>query len=222
MGLFGRAPCAEQSSSAGSCAAIPARVSTSAQSPPRRRNMVEQHDAREALEPCPFCGGVATEKHSHNHNAATCGTCRASVPQSGLGHGDAGTRWNRRATPPAAPAPEAPADLPARISEEMHVAAVKVLHRATGVAGLPQRMLDAMRAVATQPTKPAQAEGGNQPEGGKPSLPLLPVALTDEQHRAIWERESGDWINARNDNPYLAYGKGVERAHGITQQKGDV
>lgn len=32
----------------------------------------------------------------------------------------------------------------AQITEEMHVAAVKVLHRANGVDGLPQRMLDAM------------------------------------------------------------------------------
>jgi hypothetical protein len=38
----------------------------------------------------------------------------------------------------------------------MHVAAVKVLHRANGVDGLPQRMLDAMLAVqATPPAQPA-------------------------------------------------------------------
>ncbi len=38
------------------------------------------------------------------------------------------------------------------ITEEMHVAAVKVLHRATGVDGLPQRMLDAMLAAAPSPS----------------------------------------------------------------------
>jgi hypothetical protein len=47
-----------------------------------------------------------------------------------------------------------PAPLPTRVTEEMHVAAVKVLHRANGVDGLPQRMLDAMLAVQTTP--PAQ------------------------------------------------------------------
>lgn len=39
--------------------------------------------------------------------------------------------------------------------------------------------------------------------------------LSDEQHRAIWERESRGWANGRNDNPYLAYGRAIERAHGI-------
>ncbi|VUZ28991.1 Uncharacterised protein [uncultured Comamonas sp.] len=38
-----------------------------------------------------------------------------------------------------------------KITEEMHVAAVKVLHRASGVDGLPQRMVDAMLAAAAQP-----------------------------------------------------------------------
>ncbi|QXW17468.1 hypothetical protein KXJ72_11515 [Comamonas aquatica] len=38
-----------------------------------------------------------------------------------------------------------------KITEEMHVAAVKVLHRASGVDGLPQRMVDAMLAAAPQP-----------------------------------------------------------------------
>jgi len=45
------------------------------------------------------------------------------------------------------------------VTEEMHVAAVKVLHRASGVEGLPQRMLDAMLAAAPQaPDAPAQDE----------------------------------------------------------------
>lgn len=37
------------------------------------------------------------------------------------------------------------------VTEDMHIAAVKVLHRATGVDGLPQRMVDAMLAAAPQP-----------------------------------------------------------------------
>lgn len=38
--------------------------------------------------------------------------------------------------------------LPAKVTEEMHQAACKVLLRATGMDGTPQRMLDAMRATA--------------------------------------------------------------------------
>lgn len=41
--------------------------------------------------------------------------------------------------------------VPTVVTEEMHVAACKVLLRASGMAGLPQRMLDAMRAAAPQP-----------------------------------------------------------------------
>lgn len=46
------------------------------------------------------------------------------------------------------------------ITEDMHVAAVKVLHRASGVDGLPQRMVDAMLAAAPSATTaaPVQAE----------------------------------------------------------------
>jgi hypothetical protein len=49
-----------------------------------------------------------------------------------------------------------PAPLPTLVTEEMHVAAVKVLHRANGVDGLPQRMMDAMLAV--QPAQPAPVQ----------------------------------------------------------------
>ena len=43
-----------------------------------------------------------------------------------------------------------------KITEEQHVAAVKVLHRAAGVDDMPQRMLDAMLAAAPQPLEPVQ------------------------------------------------------------------
>lgn len=46
--------------------------------------------------------------------------------------------------------------VPEKITEDMHVAAVKVLHRASGVDGLPQRMLDAMRSAA--PAAPERQE----------------------------------------------------------------
>lgn len=42
------------------------------------------------------------------------------------------------------------------ITEEMHVAAVKVLHRANGVEGLPQRMLDAMLAARPLTASPTE------------------------------------------------------------------
>ena len=41
--------------------------------------------------------------------------------------------------------------VPVFISEEMHIAAFKVLLRATGIDGTPQRMLDAICAAAPQP-----------------------------------------------------------------------
>ena len=40
--------------------------------------------------------------------------------------------------------------VPEKITEEQHVAACKVLLRAIGMDGLPQRMLDAIRAAAPQ------------------------------------------------------------------------
>lgn len=52
--------------------------------------------------------------------------------------------------------------VPEKITEEMHVAAVKVLHRASGVDGLPQRMLDAMLSAA--PAAPEKAPNAQQAE----------------------------------------------------------
>ena len=46
------------------------------------------------------------------------------------------------------------------VTEEMHVAAVKVLQRASGLDGLPQRMLDAMVAVAPAPADVLAAATG--------------------------------------------------------------
>ncbi|MFA9287405.1 hypothetical protein ACCQ08_21675 [Comamonas sp. SY3] len=45
--------------------------------------------------------------------------------------------------------------VPVKVAEAMHVAAVKVLHRANGLDGLPQRILDAMLSVAPCPDKGA-------------------------------------------------------------------
>lgn len=63
-----------------------------------------------------------------------------------------------QATPaPAQPAPVVPEGwrpVQTTVTEEMHAAAVKVLLRATGLNGLPQRILDAL--LSATPTPPAQ------------------------------------------------------------------
>lgn len=73
------------------------------------------------------------------------------------------------AAQPVAPAGWTPGQ---PITEAMHVAAVKVLHRAPGVDGLPQRMLDAMLAAACETCRGRGMIGGpsfNDPgEGGVP------------------------------------------------------
>lgn len=48
------------------------------------------------------------------------------------------------------------------ITEEMHVATVKVLRRASGLDGTPQRILDAMLAAARQPRAFQTADGAAQ------------------------------------------------------------
>jgi len=45
------------------------------------------------------------------------------------------------------------------VTEDMHQAAVKVLHRASGLDGLPQRMLDAMLSAAPPPQAVTQKSG---------------------------------------------------------------
>lgn len=56
-----------------------------------------------------------------------------------------------------APQPAASLRLAIKVTEEMHVAACKVLNRANGLDDLPQRMVDAMLAAAPQPAaEPAQ------------------------------------------------------------------
>ncbi len=54
--------------------------------------------------------------------------------------------WQAARSAPAMPVPQG-----YKITEEQHVAAVKVLHHAVGIDGLPQRMLDAMLAAAPHP-----------------------------------------------------------------------
>lgn len=124
-------------------------------------------DAR--LDPCPFCG--AGETHIHPNKGVWSGGGFSEIisvevrhwcpPEPGqpsrgivrIGRDEASAiaAWNRRASvaasQPVAPAGWAPSQ---PITEAMHVAAVKVLHLASGVDGLPQRMLDAMLAADHQ------------------------------------------------------------------------
>ncbi|RQO58008.1 hypothetical protein DBR47_14550 [Paucibacter sp. KBW04] len=60
---------------------------------------------------------------------------------------------------PDAPVPTVKAQ-PFKVTEEQHVAACKVLLRAHGMAGLPQRMVDAMLSVSEHPS-PAPEICGN-------------------------------------------------------------
>lgn len=120
--------------------------------------MTQQAQA-EALLPCPFCGSEVDLKPSQygDYSSVIClgnnpceGQMSIVIPNDSLSSGIAA--WNRRAQLEAQQAvPQA-----WKVTEEMHVAAVKVLQRANGLDGLPQRMLDAMLAAA--PTPPAQEQ----------------------------------------------------------------
>jgi len=81
------------------------------------------------------------------------------------------------------------------ITEEMHIAAVKVLHRANGVDGLPQRMLDAM--LAAQLAQPAPVQ---EPVGCEGAIVNGRVYADRLEHDYKFECEAGplhlcnDWI----------------------------
>ena len=64
----------------------------------------------------------------------------------------------------AQPVPAAVAGPTMQVTEEMHAAAVKVLLRAPGLDGLPQRMLNAMLATAPT-TQPAPQQEAQEPFG---------------------------------------------------------
>lgn len=84
---------------------------------------------------------------------------------------DAAIAWIKA----AAPVVPAPGAIPARIhvTEAMHRAAVKVLHRASGLDGLPQRMMDAMLSAIAPPAAPG-VQGGEVRFGGRCEKHLSP------------------------------------------------
>lgn len=56
------------------------------------------------LLPCPCCGGEAREYERFNANRVACKSCGLNLRQSEQGAGDAGMRWNRRASHGQSPA----------------------------------------------------------------------------------------------------------------------
>lgn len=95
------------------------------------------------------------------------------------------------------------------VTEEMHVAAVKVLQRANGLDGLPQRMLDAMLAAApAQQTQEQPLSFDAKSEERKP--------LTNEQMRnLILDDLFPHGITNGDLSLITAVIRHAERAHGI-------
>jgi len=97
----------------------------------------------------------------------------------------------------AAPVVPAPGAIPARIhvTEAMHRAAVKVLHRASGLDGLPQRMMDAMLSAKAPQAAPV-AQLSEPPEGWV----LLPPTPTEEMFAAFCNSASSTrWEDVPDD-----------------------
>lgn len=70
------------------------------------------------------------------------------------------------------------------VTEAMHVAACKVLLRAHGLDGLPQRMLDAMLAAA--PAAPEAGQGGSYAQDGDRQMLL---SIMQELENSVWNCE---------------------------------
>ena len=105
------------------------------------------------------------------------------------------------------------------VTEEMHRAAVKVLHRASGLDGLPQRMLNAMLAAAPQP-----------PQVEHPEVELSDGEIYSRMSKAIdarlnirvpmtgEQRVEAFKVCAKHENILMAFMKGVtqaEKFHGV-------
>lgn len=74
---------------------------------------------------------------------------------------------------------EVPQGLPRiHVTEEMHRAALKVLHRASGLDGLPQRMMNAMLAAAPQSPQ-ADAPTAHYPEDVLAMVPMTRDQVDD-------------------------------------------
>ena len=89
------------------------------------------------------------------------------------------------------------------VTEDMHVAAVKVLHRASGVHGLPQRMLDAMLSAApSQPERePLSHEAARKLVWSASTWSRSEGVSEDDVLEVIAAVERAQGIGATNDNP---------------------
>lgn len=119
--------------------------------------MTHTSTERPGLLLCPFCGARARfEIDDERWEWVECSGCGIQGNRSASLMEDCKPKlaeaWNRRAQ-------VVPKSI--NVTEEMHVAAVKVLHRATGVDGLPQRIVDAILAAAPQPPEAAQLDDTN-------------------------------------------------------------
>lgn len=181
--------------------------------------MTAAQDSR-ALKPCPFCGGVPTTtgpwEIGTSDRFEACIECQhcgfhISSEAGELFDKDkalrmASEKWNRRAALTAEPVPVPQAlDVPQGwalgqpITEEMHVAAVKVLRRATGLDGTPQRLLDAMLSAALQPTA-QRAELKRKMEAG--------VITEVEYWTAVAEDEGASSARESERNPcFMSFGE---------------
>jgi len=90
------------------------------------------------------------------------------------------------------------------VTEAMHIAAIKVLHRATGSDCLPQRMLDAMLAASPQPPQAAESR----------------VPMTEHEMHAVFVSQCDDgsapsFPDFTTEVDLIAYIRGIEQFHGI-------
>jgi hypothetical protein len=133
----------------------------------------------EELKPCPFCGSDSAVLDGKSDSCRVrCESCgvegRPSFFNSDeqdeidIAEEEARYGWNTRATPPASTGVVPEGWRPGQpITEEMHVAACKVLHHADGLDGLPQRMMTAMLAAAPTHDAARLAQTSREIEGGE-------------------------------------------------------
>ena len=167
----------------------------------------------------PASAGGAREFDDWRHPLPTGRTLLYSSPvaakQAEPDHQNHEVSKKRNFEPTAAVAPDGWVMVPRVATEEMHVAACKVLARANGIDGTPQRMLDAMLAAA--PTPPASTDRAMGAEG---CVPLTDEALANLS--AKWGCGPADeaWLALDVTGRYLmafrAGFRSAERAHGIT------
>lgn len=114
-----------------------------------------------------------------------------------------------------AQAPAVPA-APTVVTEAMHVAAVKVLHRATGLDGLPQRMLNAMLAAAPQPEAQEESDLEDAPRERDAAEDFIDHLLDEVlgHERPEWSSAYGrdDALNDVQERMTALYKPAVDKA----------